>query len=403
MRKSHRIPLLADHHSHPSAYAAMNGCLDLRDVHDKRQALELIRHREEEIVFVLGWNNSLYGFDRDELEALPPTFICDAALCGFLVNDAARERLIDGYPDVIARIEDGAWVERNLHTIIKLIVGVRGCGVDDLAAFYDGILRVGVWSAEEMLLANRDVLGAFEQADLLDRTGIWADPDTYLALDQDARGKVHGIKLFADGALAARTAAISEPFLSGERGFLLRTDRELGRLITEFSVEGKPLAIHAVGDRATDQILRVMEDERTRCSSPSVRIEHCAFLTVGQAERAKSAGVTLSVQPNFSIESVDYRDRLSEEWCARNHPFRMLIDEVGFVPGDDLVFGSDGAPHGAEFGLQMALFPPYSSQRLTLDEFVAGYCLPDLSRGHIDVEVDGEERTVTVKAIAIEP
>ena len=95
MRKSHRIPLLADHHSHPSAYAAMNGCLDLRDVHDKRQALELIRHREEEIVFVLGWNNSLYGFDRDELEALPPTFICDAALCGFLVNDAARERLID--------------------------------------------------------------------------------------------------------------------------------------------------------------------------------------------------------------------------------------------------------------------------------------------------------------------
>jgi predicted amidohydrolase YtcJ len=253
-----------------------------------------------------------------------------------------------------------------------------------------------------MLLADREVLGAFEEADVFDRTRIWADPDTYLALDEDARQDVHGIKLFADGALAARTAAISEPFLSGERGFLLHTDQELGRLIREFSADGKPLAIHAVGDRATDQVLRVVEDECTRASSPSVRIEHCAFLTVGQAERAKSAGVTLSVQPNFSIESVDYRDRLSEEWCARNHPFRMLIDEVGFVPGEDLLFGSDGMPHGVGFGLQMSLFPPYSSQRLTLDEFVAGYCLPDLSRGHIDVEIDDEERTVIVKAVTLE-
>lgn len=401
MRKSHRMPLLADHHSHPSAYAAMNGCLDLRDVPLKTRALELIGQRGEEIVFVLGWNNSLYGFHRDDLEALPPTFICDAALHGFLVNDAARDRLSDGYPDVIANIEDGAWVERNLHRIIKLIVGVRGCGVDDLTTFYDGILNAGVWSAEEMLLANRAVLGAFDEADLFDKTRIWADPDTYLDLDEDAREKVHGIKLFADGALAARTAAISEPFLSGERGFLLHTDEELGRSIRDFSSKGKPLAIHAVGDRATDQILRVMEDERTGCSSPEVRIEHGAFLTVGQAERAKSAGITLSVQPNFSIESVDYRDRLSEEWCARNHPFRMLIDEVGFVPGEDLVFGSDGMPHGVEFGLQMSLFPPYSSQRLTLDEFVAGYCLPDLSRGHIDVEIDEEERTVTVTKVSI--
>jgi predicted amidohydrolase YtcJ len=303
---------------------------------------------------------------------------------------------------VIANIEDEAWVERNLDKIIKLIVGVRGCGVVDLTAFYDGILNAGVWSAEEMLLANRDVLGAFEGADLLHRTRIWADPDTYLALDQDARAKVHGIKLFADGALAARTAAISEPFLSGEWGFLLHTDEELGEMIKSFSAEGTSVAIHAVGDRATEQVLRVMEDERTGNSSPSVRIEHCAFLTVGQAERAKAAGITLSVQPNSSIESVDYRDRLSEEWCARNHPFRMLIDKAGFVPGDDLLFGSGGMPHGVEFGLQMALFPPYSSQRLTVDEFVAGYCLPDLSRGHIDVEIDEEERAVRIEAVTLE-
>jgi predicted amidohydrolase YtcJ len=254
-----------------------------------------------------------------------------------------------------------------------------------------------------MLLPNQETVEAFEEAGLLDRTTLWADPDTYLALDEDTRQYVCGIKLFADGALAARTAALSEPFLSGETGFLLRSDEELGRLLEDFSVDGKAFAIHAVGDRATDQVIRVVENERARLPSvPSVRVEHCAFLTVNQAERAKALGITLSVQPNFSIESVDYRDRLSEDWCARNHPFRMLIDQVGFVTGEDLVFGSDGMPHGAEFALQMSLFPPYPSQRLTLDEFVAGYCLPDLSQGHIDVEIDEDTRTVAVRAIAIE-
>ena len=76
----------------------------------------------------------------------------------------------------------------------------------------------------------------------------------------------------------------------------------------------------------------------------------------------------------------------------------MLIDEVGFVLGEDLILGSDGMPHGAATALQTSLFPPVPGQRLTLDEFVAGYCLPwgDLSHGSIDVMIDEERRSVEV-------
>lgn len=127
-----------------------------------------------------------------------------------------------------------------------------------------------------------------------------------------------------------------------------------------------------------------MTRRRLDRSSTPVRTEHRAFHTVEQAARSTSAGIKVSVQPNFSIESVDFRDRISEESCARNQPFRVLIDEVGFGPGDDLVFGSDGAPHGARFAIQMSLFPPHSSQRVTLDEFVAGYFLTDpVARSHL--------------------
>jgi hypothetical protein len=73
----------------------------------------------------------------------------------------------------------------------------------------------------------------------------------------------------------------------------------------------------------------------------------------------------------------------------------MLIDEARFVPGKDLLFGSDGMPHGAQYALESALFPPFPGQELTLDEFVAGYCMPGFEEGFIDISIDDEERTVT--------
>lgn len=82
---------------------------------------------------------------------------------------------------------------------------------------------------------------------------------------------------------------------------------------------------------------------------------------------------------------------------AIDQPFRMLLDRVGFRPGIDLFLGSDGMPHGVEAALQAALFPPLASQRLTLDEFVAGYCLPDLTHGWIDVEIDGKASRCTCR------
>jgi hypothetical protein len=51
----------------------------------------------------------------------------------------------------------------------------------------------------------------------------------------------------------------------------------------------------------------------------------------------------------------------------------MLIDEVGFEPGDDLVFGSDGMPHGVDEAVRSALEPAHPGQRLSLEEIEAGY------------------------------
>jgi hypothetical protein len=103
------------------------------------------------------------------------------------------------------------------------------------------------------------------------------------------------------------------------------------------------------------------------------------------------------MQPNFSGDSVSYADRLGARYARQNNPFRMLIDEAGFVPGKDLFFGSDGMPHGAAAALEGALFPPMAGQRLTLEEFAAGYCLPDLEAGWLELSIDPGRKKVGVK------
>ncbi|MCA9449289.1 MAG: hypothetical protein KC931_19375, partial [Candidatus Omnitrophica bacterium] len=107
--------------------------------------------------------------------------------------------------------------------------------------------------------------------------------------------------------------------------------------------------------------------------------------------------------PNFNSDSGWFSDRLSEEKRATNNPFRMLIDRVGFVPGKDLVFGSDGMPHGVEYAVQQSLFPEFPGQTLSLDEFVAGYCVADMRHGQIDLQIDEKNRTVSVAVDAVLP
>lgn len=71
----------------------------------------------------------------------------------------------------------------------------------------------------------------------------------------------------------------------------------------------------------------------------------------------------------------------------------MLIDYAGFIPGKDLIFGSDGMPHGMMSALQSSLFPPFPGQVLTMSEFKKGYCIPDtddlwmvnIENGRVDV------------------
>lgn len=403
--ESIRIPLLRDWHTHPLLYAAFMEGLDLnQDSGETReQAVGRIRAHAEAgnpgWTIASGWNSGRYPLSKQEFDDLPPVVIFNLSLHGLIVNDAGRALLRRSDPAVAENLEDQDWIERNLRRVLNVFAN-DGASPERLQRFFRWLLEEnGVYHAEEMLLVGENEIRLFEEAGLAGRTRFWAAPEQYDRLPRSAQEKIHGIKLFTDGALGAWTAALHEPYRgSSDSGMLLYEPDELARLLARYLGLGKPIAVHAIGDRAIDQVVSAVEAARWPASG-QIRIEHAQLISEPTARRARALGIQLCMQPNFSDESTYYADRWPEGYAERNNPFRMLIDQAGYVPGVDLLFGSDGMPHGVHEALRQSLFPPCAGQILTIEEFTAGYCLTEGGAGHIEARIDPENRQVTCRIV----
>lgn len=138
------------------------------------------------------------------------------------------------------------------------------------------------------------------------------------------------VKLFADGSPGARTAAMSEPY-EGEpsnRGMLLLEASELDGLVRDHHARGWQLAIHAMGDRAIDQVLDAYELALGERPDPDRRhrIEHCTFVRPDQIARMARLGVQPVPQPVFIHDHGElYVSVAGEARTAASHPMRSWL------------------------------------------------------------------------------
>ncbi len=392
------VPGLCDHHSHTSLYAALSESISFWGVADKDEAFEIIaRLPFDELTLVMGWNENLFSFTDAELAMMPPVIITHYSLHGMLMSSAAESMLHATWPDIIDNYRDFDWFQKYVPDILQFLGNISEVNVEKVENHFRSLLCNGIYHVQDMMLVSEEALRVIKQAATAVKAAFWSDPELYERLSNEARGDVRGIKLFTDGALASGNAAVHKPYRGTEaKGLLCYEDGELLELMRRAAGRNLPVALHAIGDRAVSQVLDaldVLSEEEPEC--PEVRIEHAQFISVKQAIKAKKAGVVLSMQPNFSHDSIDYAEILPDGYAENNNPLRMLIDEAGFVPGKDLLFGSDGMPHGIEAALGSSLFPPFEGQRLSVEEFVAGYTLPG-EKNRVRVEIDHAGRRVRV-------
>lgn len=318
------LPPLWDHHGHVLAMGALSEEADLRGAKSVEEALSLVRERAESApkgswLLGFGWDHNLWGgvlprlAELDEASGGHPAYLrrIDGHAAWANSTALARAGLRDDSTDppggrlmrengrltgivmdnAMARIEaaipppgDDALCRRAIEALRELkALGL--CGVTDM----------GLSAPEAKLFAGLDAKDALP---IQVRAYLREDPRAWSATCNH-RGKafrVEGAKLFCDGSLGSRTAALFEEYADdpANSGLLLLSRAILSEMLAAARRHGISLAIHAIGDRAAGTILDAIESE---AFLPPARIEHLQIVADGQVERVARLGVTASVQP----------------------------------------------------------------------------------------------------------
>jgi predicted amidohydrolase YtcJ len=132
------------------------------------------------------------------------------------------------------------------------------------------------------------------------------------------------IKLFSDGALTVRTAALREPYVDGTgSGMLLHEPDVLREYILAAHWRGWQIATHAIGDRAIELVLDCYAEAQRELPRPNCRhrIEHAMLVDEGLIRRFVDQEVIPVVQPEFVARLGDaYILGLGRERADRLNP-----------------------------------------------------------------------------------
>lgn len=116
--------------------------------------------------------------------------------------------------------------------------------------------------------------------------------------------KVGGVKIFLDGTLGAKTAALSHPYLGCDHGGqLLYTQEELLDIVTQVWQAGLDLCVHSLGDKATELITQVaLAVWQQNGQQGYLHLEHVEICQPKTLKALINKPVTLHFQPSHWLD-----------------------------------------------------------------------------------------------------
>ena len=211
--------------------------------------------------------------------------------------------------------------------------------------------------------------------------------------------RVGNVKIFLDGALGPRTAAMIAPY-EGEPdnyGIVVTDKEELYENATQAAAHGLAMTVHAIGDKANHDLLDVYAvirgEERERGQAPlRHRCEHVQVLHPDDWGRLAELNVVASMQPIHATSDMLMADQF---WGKRSAGAYALRTQL--AAGAPLAFGSDCPVESFNpfWGIHAAVTRRradgtpgpdgwYPEQRLTVDEAVRGFTLGAAYAGYAE-------------------
>ena len=182
-------------------------------------------------------------------------------------------------------------------------------------------------------------VSAGKPAETLLKLGPKLDPENMLT--------VRGIKLYADGALGSRGAALLEKYEDQDTtGLLIFTKEETLPVLEEALKKGIQIQTHAIGDKGNritldwyQEAFNSIVDEERKVIDPRWRIEHSQIITKEDQIRFRDMEIIASMQPSHAIGDLHFApSRLGMQRVGNGYVWRNLID-LGVV-----VAGGSDAP-----------------------------------------------------------
>jgi len=394
------VPGLRDAHTHLLPTALSYRLLDLRRVSSVEELKGAVRTAALEMgpgswVVGRGWDQDKmvekrYPTRHDLDEAAPENPVLLVRVCGHaaVANTKALEKLglLFQEPEELQGMvvrEDGKPTGLLLEDAVPWALARvpkpgRAALKELLRKVVAEYLRYGVTVVHSMSVDIEElslIRGLELDGELKLRYEAYVKPELLGNVPEELRHLVRGVKAFADGSFGARTAALREQYSDHpSSGTLLMTAEEIAELCRAAGSHGLELAVHAIGDKAVEEVLRAMTISRGK-----IRVEHASLTPPDLLELFSQLRPTAAVQPHFILSDTWIVDRLGARtrWV---YAFKSLARTGSTLMGssDSPVeplnpwLGMYAAVHrGEPEGLPIAEFT--SSEKLSLREALSMY------------------------------
>ncbi|HOI34161.1 MAG TPA: amidohydrolase [Mesotoga infera] len=402
-------PGFVDSHAHLIGTGLEKMAVDLRNcrsMEDLRSRLQIESH----LVRARGWDQETLGFlpERRILDRITSQPAILIRRCGHVatVNSAAIDRFsletLDGLDET--DIENGVIKERaleRLNSIVKLTpeeveeairigsteflkYGVTCVHSDDfhglkLETLVESLSRISNIRVFEKI--------AVENSDQLSMLDIAKDGETSFF-------KVIAAKIYMDGSLGARTAAMKEPYSDSPRetGVLYMDCETLKRIVERADRKAFQLCVHVIGDKSLEEALKAFHGSRAH--ELKHRLIHVQIASPEQIRRIADLGLTASIQPVFFDSDAHIApDRFGEERMRDAYPFKQMRDV-----GIRMALSTDSPVESPSILPNLVSADRFFQRRDALKMYTkAGYCLANMEeRGSL---LPGEEADLFVSSV----
>ncbi|XLZ69437.1 amidohydrolase [Massilia sp. SR12] len=127
------------------------------------------------------------------------------------------------------------------------------------------------------------------------------------------RYALSAVKLYSDGALGSRGAALVHPYSDAPhtRGLLFNTDAAIGSKIEKAMKAGYQVNVHAIGDAGNKQILDSFEKlgKQYPLAARRHRIEHAQVVQLSDIPRFKQLAIVPSMQPTHATSDQNMAEQ----------------------------------------------------------------------------------------------